>query len=117
MSELFADFKNHFKVYEPLVSNKYENWLQLSEIEHAKASGFLVQLSFFVQGSSNAHLVFSPIGNPSPLDNVYEVIIGGFGNMRTMIRKRIDGVLLAHAIISNILSVDRRSIETIVGGI
>lgn len=102
---MFADFKNHFKVYEPLVSDKYEKWLKLSDIEHAKPTGFLVQLSFFVQGSSNAHIVFSPIENPSPLDNAYEVEIGGFGNTRIMIRKRTNGVLLADAIIPNILNV------------
>lgn len=92
-------------MYEPVVSNKYEKWLKLSDIEHIQPAGFIVRLPFFVQGSSNAHMIFSPVQYPSLNENVYEILIGGFGNTRIVIRKRIDGVLLADSIVPNILNV------------
>lgn len=95
-------------MYEPLVNNKYEKWLKLSDIENVKPSGFVVQFSFFAQGSANAHIIFSPVENPSLLDDVYEVVLGGFGNTRIMIRKRSNGVLLADVIVPNSLNVLKR---------
>lgn len=100
----FTVFGSHFKVYKPVVANKYGNWFKLSDIENSKPSGFVTQFSFFIQGPANAHVVFSPIENPSLTENVYEVMIGGFGNTRVMIRKRINGHILADAMIPNVLN-------------
>lgn len=61
-------------------------------------------MPFFLQGTQNAHIVWSPKENPTLLDNVYELVVGGWKNMRIVLRKRINGAILADFYAPNVLS-------------
>lgn len=100
-----TDFKNHFKVYETTKEEKYMKFMKLEDVELARPEGYLLRFPLFIQGTSNAHVLFSPNENPLPTDNIYELVIGGFENSRIILRKRLDQAPLASVVYPNVLNV------------
>lgn len=68
----------------------------------------MVRFPFYVQGSANAHILLSQKIQPSLADNAYEVVIGAFNNKRVIIRKRINGAVLANVYVPNALNALKR---------
>lgn len=77
----------------------------MADLPEVFPKDYVLRFPFFIQGASNAHIVFSPKENPGLEDNAYELVIGGWGNTRMTIRKRIDGYPLADIIMPNVLYV------------
>lgn len=99
--------KNLIRVYEtlPLLSNKYTQFVQIADFAGSQPDGYVLRWPFFVQGSGNAHMLVSPVMNPTELDDVYEIVIGASGNQEIIIRKRMNGAVLAEVHVPNVLSV------------
>lgn len=102
---IYTDFTQHFKVYETIETNKYANWIKVANLPEVLPKDYILRFPFYIQGSSNAHVVLSPKENPGLEDNAYELVIGGWGNTRITIRKRIDGYPLADVVLPNVLNV------------
>lgn len=99
-------FKKLIRVYEtlPFQSNKYVQFVKLTEFPAAKPAKMLLRLPLFIQGDSNAHILISPKLNPTALDDTYEIILGAWQNRRVIIHKRIDGAILADVTLPRVLS-------------
>lgn len=107
-TELF--FRKYMKSYETTgeTSGKYVHFLPLDEFEGVHPHGYLLRMPFYIEGVANAHILLSPIENPSTEDNTYEILIGGSDNSRVEIRKRIHGHTLAEAHVPHVLTEMRK---------
>lgn len=88
----------------PFQTNKYTQFIKISQFEGAQPTGYVLRWPFAIQGSGNAHILFSPIINPTELDDAYEIVIGAWDNHHIIIRKRINGVVLADVYLPHVLS-------------
>lgn len=53
---------------------EYRDFLSLNEIHDSQPAGYQARLSFYAQGTRNAHILLSRTSNPNVLvDNVYEI--------------------------------------------
>lgn len=104
LAQLF--FQKYYKVYvtTPAVSNKYVQFIQLSDLTNVYPDGYIVQVPFYIRGSGNAHVLLASKPNPTPFDDAYELVIGGYGNSRIILRKRISGAVLADVWWPNVIS-------------
>lgn len=67
----------------------YKTLMKISDIPGIQPSGYLVRMPFYVLAPRDAHIVFSPTESPNwTRDNVYEILVGGWANNRTLIRRR-----------------------------
>ncbi|XP_031619784.1 uncharacterized protein LOC116338571 [Contarinia nasturtii] len=67
----------------------YKKLMKISDIPGIQPSGYLVRLPFYVLAPRDAHIVFSPTEFPNwTRDNVYEILVGGWANNRTLIRRK-----------------------------
>lgn len=98
--------KKLIRVYEtlPMQSNKYTQFVKIADFEGAQPSGYVLRWPFSVEGRGNAHILASPAMNPTELDDAYEVVIGAWGNHHIIIRKRINGAVLADVHVPHVLS-------------
>lgn len=94
------------RIYEtlPFQSNKYTHFVKVADFEGAQPSGYILRWPFIVKGSGNAHILASPSMNPTEFDDAYEVVIGAWGNHHIIIRKRINGAVLADVHVPHVLS-------------
>lgn len=76
----------------------------MANLEGSRAEGYLVRFPFYVQGPANAHILLTPKVQPTMMDNTYEIVIGAYNNQRVIIRKRIDGAVLANVHVPNVLN-------------
>lgn len=73
------------------------------------AEGYYAQIVFYVKGSQRAHILITSVENPTENDDAYELVIGDRGNTRVILRKRINGAVLADVYWPNILSEYKRT--------
>lgn len=92
----------------PDVNNRYLDFVKLLEIPHVQPEGYILRLPFYLRAKANAFILLSKEENPSPDDDAYEIVLGGWGNTRVVIRKRINGAVLADYFIPDLLSEHRR---------
>lgn len=45
----------------------------MSELNGVRPKGYLIRIPFYLQGSGNAHVLFSEDVDPTELDNAYEL--------------------------------------------
>lgn len=58
----------------------YGKLVKISDVPGIQPAGYLVRIPFYVLAPRDAHIVFSPTESPNwTSENVYEVVIGGFG--------------------------------------
>lgn len=76
----------------------------MTNLKEVKPSGFLVRFPVYIEGPNSAHIILAPSSTVTANDDAYEIIIGGWLNTRSEIRKRLDGAVLAAAETPNILS-------------
>lgn len=88
----------------PYESSRYMQFVKIDDFELARAGEYKLRFPFFVKGSSNAHILLSPQLNPSSFDDAYEIVIGAWNNQRIIIRKRINGAVLADVVLPRVLS-------------
>lgn len=102
----FSVSKHLIRLYEalPLQSNEYTQYAALADFEGAQPPGYIMRWPFSVQGPGNAHILVSPIMNPTESDDAYEIVIGAWGNHHITLRKRINGAVLADVHIPHVLS-------------
>lgn len=103
---LFLVLKKLIYVYETMSSspNKYTQFVKLADFKDSRPSGYLLRWPFLVQGSVNVHILASSKMNPTEMDDAYEIIIGAVQNDYIVIKKRINGVVLADGYVSDVLS-------------
>lgn len=66
-----------------------------------------MRLQFYVMASRDAHIVFSATESPNwTRDNVYEILVGGWGNERTLIRRKRQDSDMTVEYTSNVLQKD-----------
>jgi len=90
--------------------DKYLDFIKVASIRGAQNDEFLVQLPYYVEGVRDANILLSADANADS-KNSYEIIIGGWGNSRNLIRK--NNQVLAKVKEFNILS-DTRPVKIIV---
>lgn len=102
-------FEKYYKtiVSDPDVPSKYTKWIKLDEIDESQPNGFLLRFPFYLNGANDAHIVVSTKMNPSESDNAYEFVISGWRPGHIVIRKGINGPVLADNYWPNALSVWR----------
>lgn len=93
----------------PEQPDQYVQFVALNDIQGAHRAGYLIQLPFYVQGAKMAHLLFSSIAHPTEHDDAYEVVIGDKENSRVILRKRMNGAVLADIYWPNTLSEYKRT--------
>lgn len=73
LAELF--FNKFYKVFvtTPAVSNKYVQFVKLSELENSRPEGYAVRVPFYIRGTGNAHVLLSSVANPTEFDDAYEL--------------------------------------------
>lgn len=76
----------------------------MEQLEGSRPDGYLVRFPFYVQGSANAHILLTPKKLPTMMQDAYEVVIGAMNNKRIIIRKRINGAILANVYAPNMLN-------------
>lgn len=86
------------------VANKYAQYVTLTDIEGSRPEGYNFRVPFYVRGPENAHVLFTSVQHPTELHNAYELILGGWGNRRILLRKRINGAILADVYWPNVIS-------------
>lgn len=87
-----------------LVADKYAQYVKVTEIKGSRPEGYVVQVPFYIRGPENAYVLFTSEQNPSDLQDAYELLIGGWGNQRIILRKRINGAILADVYWPQVLS-------------
>lgn len=105
-SRIIPVLKNLIRVFEtvPLQSNTYSQFIRLADFEGSKPSGYILRWPFLVQGSGNAHILTTSKINPTEFDDAYEIVIGAWENHHIIIRKRINGAVLADVHVPHVLS-------------
>lgn len=70
-----SDFRKYLNVIEtkPDVSQNYTTWVQLSELKGSRPKGYVIRIPFYLQGSANAHVLFSEVQDATDYDNAYEL--------------------------------------------
>lgn len=103
-------FKKYAKEYYtiPEQPNTYAHYISLGDIDDIRPQGYLLRLPIYVQGSQMAHILLSNKEEPTEHDNAYEIVLGDRDNSRLVIRKRINGAVLADEFWPHILSQYRR---------
>lgn len=84
--EVLAKKCKHLKAWEDV----YTEAIKLDSL-NIKKDGYIVQLPVFVKGVRDAHILLTPDASLDPKDG-YEILIGGWGNSRTLIRKHGEAV-------------------------
>lgn len=79
-------------------------WINFDNLQGVRPNGYRLRLPFYLQGTQNAHIVVSTKENPTAWEPAYELIIGGLRNTRLVLRKRVNGAVLADVFWPNILS-------------
>ncbi|KAJ0171834.1 hypothetical protein K1T71_012597 [Dendrolimus kikuchii] len=54
-----------------------------------KGLNVIFEMHIAIQASSNGHILLSPVPNPSHIDDVYEIVVGGGGNRFTELRRNL----------------------------
>jgi len=90
--------------------DKYVDFIKVSSIQGAQNDEFLIQLPYYVEGVRDANILLSTDANADS-KNSYEIVIGGWGNSRNLIRK--NNQVLAKVKEFNILS-ETRPVKIIV---
>lgn len=74
----------------------YNKFHALKDMKHSQADGYVFKLNFFVFGHKDVHVLLSPTDKPN-IENgytkdmsAYEIVIGGFGGARHVIRKTFE---------------------------
>lgn len=71
----------------------YNKFHALKDLKYSQADGYVFKLNFFVFGNKEVHVLLSPTDEPhiengfTKATSAYEVIIGGYGGARHVIRK------------------------------
>lgn len=75
---------------------QYNKFHALKDIKNSQADGYVFKLNFFIFGHKEVHVLLSPTDKPN-IENgytkdqsAYEVIIGGYGGARHVIRKTVE---------------------------
>lgn len=68
----FTKYYKHF-VTTTAVSNKYVQFVKMEELKQVHPDKYIVRVPFYVRGTGNAHILFSEVPNPTPLDDAYEL--------------------------------------------
>lgn len=80
----------------------YEKFIPLKEIPGALAEGFIVNLPLLVKGDKEAHILLSETDKPNwEVDNVYELLIGGWDDTKVVLRRRRNNDVLQEEVVSN----------------
>lgn len=105
------DFEKYTKEYvtSPDKPDQYLHFGKLSDIQISGAEGYYTRIVFYVKGSQSAHILISSVENPTENDDAYELVIGDRGNTHVILRKRINGAVLADVYWPNILSKYKRT--------
>jgi len=74
----------------------YKKFHALKDLKHSQAEGYIFKLNFFIFGHKEVHVLLSPTDKPN-IENgytkdqsAYEVIVGGYGGARHVIRKTVE---------------------------
>lgn len=79
--------------YEEAWELSYNKFHALKDLKHSQADGYVAKLNFFIFGNKEVHVLLSPTDKPDVVNgytlgvSAYEVIIGGYGGARHVIRK------------------------------
>lgn len=57
--------------------------------ETNKELNVIFDMHIAIQASSNGHILLSPVLNPTPFDDVYEIVVGGGSNKFTELRRNL----------------------------
>lgn len=77
----------------------------MEKIPGAQPDGFLVNVPFLIQGDKEAHIVLSETDKPNwEVDNVYEFVVGGWGDTKAVIRRRRGRDVLQEELVANSIS-------------
>lgn len=75
---------------------QYNKFHALKDIKNSQADGYVFKLNFFIFGHKEVHVLLSPTDKPN-IENgytkdqsAYEVIVGGYGGARHVIRKTVE---------------------------
>lgn len=93
----------------PEQPDRYVHFAKLNDIQGVRPEGYLIRFPFYVKGSKMAHAMVSTVEHPTEYDDAYEVVIGDKENSHVILRKRINGAVLADAYWPNILSEYKRT--------
>lgn len=106
------DFEKYYKtiVSDPEEPTKYNKWIKFDEsgFEDIRPEGYFLRIPFYLYGANDAHIIVSSKENPTALDDAYEFVIGGRQKGHVVIRKRLNGPVLADYYWPNTLSVWRK---------
>lgn len=105
------------------------DYFPLNQIPDYKPNGYKVRISLYVQGGRDAHILLSENDRPQKGDNVYEfckylpkcsifsfihqiiayflTVIGGWGNQKILIRRKMSDNVLAEVNTLNAINADR----------
>lgn len=102
----FSVFNKYFKkiVTGSTTAHKYVDWVNLHDIPNVRPNSYYLRLPFYLQGSANAHILIASKENPSEFDDAYELIIGAWKDSRIVLRKRLNGAVIADVYWPNLLS-------------
>jgi len=112
-AEKNKEFQERAEIYSRLIdcdyykSDEYEykNFTELSTLPNAQPTGYLARVPVYILGSRDGHIILSPTNTPNKTtDQVYEILLGGWGNTRAVLRKKIRNYAFVDVEAKNILS-------------
>lgn len=92
----------------PETSDQYDHFIRLDDIAGIRPEGYVLQFPFYLRASKMAHVIFSAKENSTADDDAYELIVGSEDNSRVILRKRMNGAVMANVYWPNILSKFKR---------
>lgn len=93
----------------PEKPDQYLHFAKLNDIQGVRPEGYLLRFPFYVKASKMAHVIISSVEYPTELDDSYEIVIGAKENSHVILRKRMNGAVLADVYWPNILSDYKRT--------
>ena len=68
---------------------EYTDFFNISDVRGSQPEGYLIRFPFKAYAGRDVHVVLSATNNPDfEKDAVYEILIGGWGNSRVLIRRK-----------------------------
>lgn len=51
----------------------YVNYVKLTDIDNIRPKDYYIRMPFYIQGSANAHIIFSSVEKATEFDDAYEI--------------------------------------------